>query len=252
MKKNLSKFADGFVHVVSIDGSSKLTAKDLQIPSDISSAAFFIVAAACLENSEIVIENVGLNPTRTAIIEVLKNFGAEIEILGEREVCNEIIGNLRVSGKENLQPKNISNIIGGEIIANLIDEIPILAVFATKIEGGLEIRNAGELRVKESDRIAAVVENLRRMNARRRRICGWLSRRKIRTQRRENRFFRRPSDRDGFCGRRAFCRRRNGNHRRGKRGGFVSRIFRELAEVVNRLRSDKEIKMLFQETKNTK
>jgi 3-phosphoshikimate 1-carboxyvinyltransferase len=151
---------------ISVSGGDKLTANDLRIPSDISSAAFFIVAAACLEDSEIVIENVGLNPTRTAIIEVLRGFGAEIEILGEKEVCNEIVGDLRVSGNKNLQSKIGSNIIGGKIIANLIDEIPILAVFATKVEGGLEIRDASELRVKESDRIASVVENLRRMNAR--------------------------------------------------------------------------------------
>ncbi len=156
---------DGYVQEISIDGSSNLMAKDLQIPSDISSAAFFIVAAACLENSEIVLRNVGLNPTRTAILEVLKNFGAEIEVFGEREVCNEIIGDLRVSGNRNFAPKPNLNIIGGEIISNLIDEIPILAVFGTQIENGLEIRDAAELRVKESDRIAAVVENLRRMNA---------------------------------------------------------------------------------------
>lgn len=151
---------------ISVSGGDKLTANDLRIPSDISSAAFFIVAAACLDTSEIVIENVGLNQTRTAIIEVLQSFGAEIEILGKREVCNEIVGDLRVSGSKNLQSKIDSNIIGGKIIANLIDEIPILAIFGTQIESGLEIRDAGELRVKESDRIASVVENLRRMNAR--------------------------------------------------------------------------------------
>jgi 3-phosphoshikimate 1-carboxyvinyltransferase len=156
---------DGFVQEISIDGSSRLIAKDLQIPSDISSAAFFIVAAACLDESEIVIKNVGLNPTRTAILEVLRSLGARIEIFNERESCREIIGDLRVSGSAHLQSENERNIIEGEIIANLIDEIPILAIFGTQVQGGLEIRNAAELRVKESDRIAAVVENLRRMNA---------------------------------------------------------------------------------------
>ena len=156
---------NGFVEEITIDGNSRLTAKDLNVPSDISSAAFFLVAASCLENSEIILENVGLNPTRTAIIEVLQNLGAEIEITSLREICNEMVGDLLVRGRENFAPKTISNIISGGIIGNLIDEIPILAIFGTQIAGGLEIRNAEELRVKESDRIKAVVENLRRMNA---------------------------------------------------------------------------------------
>lgn len=156
---------DGFIHEVSIDGNSNLTARDLNVPSDISSAAFFLVGAACLENSEIVLQNVGLNPTRTAIIEVLQKFGARIEIPDKREANGELVGDLRVIGKPSFTPHADSNIISGEIIANLIDEIPILAVFGTQLEGGLEIRNAEELRVKESDRIAAIVENLRRMNA---------------------------------------------------------------------------------------
>jgi 3-phosphoshikimate 1-carboxyvinyltransferase len=155
----------GFVHEVSIDGSSKLTAKDLNVPSDISSAAFFLVGAACLKSSELVLRNVGLNPTRAAVIEVLQKFGAKIEILNKSEKSGEIIGDLRVSGGVKFAQKSDSNIISGEIIANLIDEIPILAVFGTQINGGLEIRNAEELRVKESDRIAATVENLRKMNA---------------------------------------------------------------------------------------
>ncbi len=156
---------NGFVQEIWVDGSCKLFAKDLNVPSDISSAAFFIVASACLEKSEIVLENVGLNPTRTAIIEVLKSLGADIQVLNQKEICNEIIGDLLVRGRGKLARNSSSNLISGDIIANLIDEIPILAVFATQIETGLEIRGAEELRVKESDRIAAVVENLRRMNA---------------------------------------------------------------------------------------
>jgi 3-phosphoshikimate 1-carboxyvinyltransferase len=156
---------NGFVEVIFVDGNSHLVAKKLNIPSDISSAAFFIVAASCLKGSEIVLENVGLNPTRTAIIEILQNLGAEIEIINSREICNEAVGDLLVRGRENFAPKTLSNIIDGEIIGNLIDEIPILAIFGTQIESGLEIRDAAELRVKESDRIKAVVENLRRMNA---------------------------------------------------------------------------------------
>ncbi len=165
IEENYTKTKNSFVEEITIDGDSTLTAKDLNIPSDVSSAAFFLVAASCLKNSEIVLENVGLNPTRTAIIEVLQNLGAAIEVINSRERCNEIIGDLRVRGRENFVSTSSSNIISGEIIGNLIDEIPILAVFGTQIAGGIEIRNAEELRVKESDRIAAMVENLRRMNA---------------------------------------------------------------------------------------
>lgn len=151
--------------LISISGEDILTAKDLNVPSDVSSAAFFLVAAACLNGSEIVLKNVGLNPSRTGIIEALRNFGAEIEILNETELCNEPVGDLKITGSKTLNRKAETNLVGGEIIANLIDEIPILAVFGTQIEGGIEIRNAEELRVKESDRIAAVVENLKRMGA---------------------------------------------------------------------------------------
>ncbi len=165
IEENFVETENGFAHQVSVTGDSNLTARELQIPSDISSAAFFIVAAACLKNSEIVLQNVGLNPTRVAIIEVLRGFGAEIEVLHRREICNETVGDLLVRRRENFAPKVSSNKIGGEIIANIIDEIPILAIFGSQIENGLEVRGAQELRVKESDRIAAIVENLRRMNA---------------------------------------------------------------------------------------
>ena len=150
---------------ISVSGDAELTARDLHVPSDISSAAFFLAAAACLEGSEIVLPNVGLNPTRKAVVEVLQNFGAEIEVLNFKEIGNEPIGDLRVRGRGRLKSKLSSNVIKGKIIANLIDEIPILAVFGTQIEGGLEIREASELRVKESDRIRSVVENLRKMGA---------------------------------------------------------------------------------------
>jgi len=165
IEENFIEKENGFAEEIFVDGNSELVAKNLNIPSDISSAAFFLVAASCLKNSEIVLESVGLNPTRTAIIEILQNLGAEIEIINSREICNEAVGDLLVRGRENFTPKTVSNIIDGEIVGNLIDEIPILAIFGTQIESGLEIRNAAELRVKESDRIKAVVENLRRMNA---------------------------------------------------------------------------------------
>jgi 3-phosphoshikimate 1-carboxyvinyltransferase len=148
-----------------VSGQGNLSAQNLEIPADVSSAAFFVVAAACLEGSEIVMENVGLNPTRTAFLNILRRFGADIEISGERAIDNEPRGTLRVSGGKKFHNVSASNVIRGENIAGLIDEIPILAVFGTQIESGLEIRDAGELRFKESDRIAAIVENLRRMDA---------------------------------------------------------------------------------------
>lgn len=150
--------------ILSVPGEAELVARDINVPGDISAAAFFIVAASCLEGSEAVLKNVGLNPSRTAVLEALRNFGAEIEILNKREVCNEPVGDL-VIRKKGPPPPATSNILSGPAIANLIDEIPVLAVFGTQVEGGLEIRDARELRVKESDRIAAVVENLRRMGA---------------------------------------------------------------------------------------
>ena len=165
IEENFIEDGSEFIHRVSIDGNSKLTAKDFEVPSDVSSAAFFLVAGSVLENSEIVLKNVGLNKTRTAIVEVLQNFGADIEVLNKKEICGEIVGDLEVKGRENLSPKIKSNLISGELVAALIDEIPILAVFGSQLENGLEVRNAEELRVKESDRIKSVVENLRRMNA---------------------------------------------------------------------------------------
>lgn len=165
LEEKFIESGDGCVHEISISGASELTARDLNIPSDISSAAFFLAAAACLENSDLLLKNIGFNSTRRAVVDVLQSFGAEIEILNQREVCNEPIADLRVTGSKNLSPKVSKNIIAGDVIANLIDEIPILAIFGTQLENGLEIRNAQELRVKESDRIKAVVENLRAMNA---------------------------------------------------------------------------------------
>jgi 3-phosphoshikimate 1-carboxyvinyltransferase len=151
---------------ISVSGDATLTARDFRVPADISSAAFFLVAAGCLKNSDLTIKNVGLNPTRRAIVDVLQNLGAGVEISNQSENCNEPIGDLRVTGNLNSNPRrNDSNVLRGRIIANLIDEIPILAIFGTQLENGLEIRDAAELRVKESDRIKAVVENLRRMNA---------------------------------------------------------------------------------------
>lgn len=149
---------------ISVDGGSEIIAADVFVPGDISSAAFFLVAAACLRESEIILPSVGLNPTRTAVIDVLRTFGVEITISEVRTLSVEPVGDIRVRGglgKSSAANDNLK----GNIIAHLIDEIPILAVFGTQLEAGLEVRDASELRVKESDRISAVVENLKRMKA---------------------------------------------------------------------------------------
>jgi 3-phosphoshikimate 1-carboxyvinyltransferase len=153
--------------VVSLEGGARLTARDLTVPGDISSAAFPLAAAALLRGSELELEAVGLNPTRAAVLETFRALGVALEVSDARERSNEPTGDVRVSGAGGLAPTaSGANVIRGAAVAQLIDELPVLAVVGTGVEGGLEIRDARELRVKESDRIAATVENLRAMGAR--------------------------------------------------------------------------------------
>lgn len=154
-------FAEG--GLVSVSGESRLTARPLSVPSDISSAAFFLVAAAMLQGSDLVLPNVGINSSRIAVIDVLRKLGAEIEIANPHEMNNESVGDMRVKGGLQL-PAEVA-VIEGAVIANLIDELPILAILGTQLPEGLMVRDAAELRVKETDRIAAVCDNLRRMGA---------------------------------------------------------------------------------------
>ena len=142
-------------------GSGKLTAKSLDVPGDLSSAVFFIAAASLFADSNLLIHNVGLNPTRTAILDVFASMGAAVQILGLRSSQGEIVGDLAVKGAS-LK----GGVIAGEQIPLVIDELPMLAALGPYTEEGIEIRDAAELRVKESDRIAALAENLRRMGAR--------------------------------------------------------------------------------------
>jgi 3-phosphoshikimate 1-carboxyvinyltransferase len=141
-------------------GAGKLVARSLHVPGDISSAVFFIAAASLLGDSSIAIHNVGLNPTRTAILDLFAGMGAAIQMLSLQSSHGEIIGDLAVKGAV-LR----GGVIQGEQIPLVIDELPMLAALGPYTEEGIEIRNAGELRVKESDRIAALAENLRRMGA---------------------------------------------------------------------------------------
>lgn len=135
---------------------SDIIPKNLEIIGDISSAAFFIAAALTIPNSDIILKNVGLNPTRTGILDVVKYMGGNIEILDTKEICGEIIGDLHVKYTEKLSGLEIS----GEIIPRLIDEIPIIAILATQAEGETVVKDAQDLRNKESDRISALCSEL--------------------------------------------------------------------------------------------
>lgn len=139
---------------------SELKPQTIEISGDISSAAYFIAAGLIVPNSEIILQNIGLNPTRTGILDVLKSMGADIEILDKRTVSNEITGDLRVCTSD-LKSCEIS----GDLIPRLIDEIPVIAVLATQAEGTTVIKNAEDLRNKESDRIRAVVTELKKLGA---------------------------------------------------------------------------------------
>ena len=141
-------------------GHGTLTGRALDVPGDISSAVFFIAAASLFPESSLLIHNVGLNPTRTAILDFFLSMGAWIKTPSLRTAHGEVVGDLAVKGAT-LR----GGIIQGDTVPLLIDELPMLAALGPFTEEGIEIRDAAELRVKESDRIAALAENLRRMGA---------------------------------------------------------------------------------------
>uniref|UniRef100_A0A7C4AJR7 3-phosphoshikimate 1-carboxyvinyltransferase n=1 Tax=Thermodesulfovibrio aggregans TaxID=86166 RepID=A0A7C4AJR7_9BACT len=142
-----------------IPPADKLSSFDIAIPNDFSSAAFFIGGACIVPDSEILIKNVCLNETRTGFLEVLKTMGATIEILNIREQAGEPVGDILVKTATELKATTVK----GEIIPRLIDEFPILCVVATQAEGTTLIRDAKDLRAKESDRIKAMTTELRKM-----------------------------------------------------------------------------------------
>ncbi len=145
---------------ISLRGGQELSAAHVSVPGDISSAAFFLVAGAIVPNSKLVLHNVGLNPTRYGIIEVLEKMGAKISIQQEQNTSHEETGTVVVESS-NLQGTEI----GGELIPRLIDEIPIIALLATQANGRTVIKNAEELKVKETNRIDAVVNELQKLGA---------------------------------------------------------------------------------------
>lgn len=146
---------------IDINPVEELFSQDIYVPGDISSAAFIIVGALITKGSEVIIKNVGLNETRTGIIDVVKNMNGNIEIINKNLVNGEIVGDLLVR----FSPDLTSTTIDKEIIPRLIDEIPIIALLATQAEGTTIIKDAHELKVKESNRIKAVVDNLKQMGA---------------------------------------------------------------------------------------
>ena len=147
---------------VTISGPQTLTAIEASVPGDMSSAAFFLCAAALFPGSSLVLDGLGLNPTRAALLDVLTALGAKISMLHLEEKHAELVGTVQVSAPgEGLGSTQIS----GALAAQLIDELPVLAAIAPYTRGGIRIRDAKELRVKESDRIALVAGNLRAMGA---------------------------------------------------------------------------------------
>lgn len=150
---NIKKGYDDNGYFVEVEKSS-LIEKDIEIPGDISSAAFFMVAGAIVKNSDIVIKNVGINPTRTGILDVFDQAKINYKLLNKRMLANEPVSDIQVSYSENIEPFEIK----GDLVPRLIDEIPILAVLATRANGKTVVKDAKDLRNKESDRIKAIVE----------------------------------------------------------------------------------------------
>jgi 3-phosphoshikimate 1-carboxyvinyltransferase len=146
---------------VTLTPPEELAPVDITVPGDFSSAAFFIVAALIIPGSEVLVRNVGVNPTRTGLLDVLMRMGAEVEILNQREVSGEPVADILSKYTPDLRATEVKE----EEIPKAIDEFPVLTVAATQAEGITIIRGASELRVKESDRIAAMVSELRKMGA---------------------------------------------------------------------------------------
>lgn len=143
---------------VRLQGGAKLTGRELVVPGDLSSACFFLVASLLMKQADLVIHGVGLNPTRSSLLDFLVGMGAQIRIVNVQQIGGELIGDLRVKSS-----KVSGGVIEGALTAALIDELPALAVLGAASEGGLVVRDAAELRVKETDRIATVEAGLKRM-----------------------------------------------------------------------------------------
>ena len=150
---------------ISIKAGQPISPGGFTVPADISAGAFFMVGAACLPDSDVTLLGVGMNPSRSAIIKVLNGLGVMTETAGLEDRSNEPTATIRIRG--GLQGNGLGGParISGPLIPNLIDEIPILAILGTQLSDGLEVRDAAELRHKETDRISAIVNNLKLMGA---------------------------------------------------------------------------------------
>ena len=159
---NRTTAASGDVAKLSIPGNQTLKAIDATIPGDISSAAFFLCAALLFPDSNLILDGVGMNPTRASLLDVITSLGGKIKVLNVEEHHGELVGTLQV----NVSPNGLRGMhIEGALAAQIIDELPVLAAIAPYTSDGIIIRDARELRVKESDRIALVAKNLRAMGA---------------------------------------------------------------------------------------
>ena len=147
---------------LSIPGGQRLKAIDATVPGDLSSAAFFLCATLLFPDSNLVLDSIGMNPTRAALLDVITALGGKIKVLNVEEHHGELIGTIQV----NVAPGGLKGVeIGGALSAQIIDELPVLAAIAPYTRDGITIRDAKELRVKESDRIALVAKNLKAMGA---------------------------------------------------------------------------------------
>lgn len=144
--------------VITLRSGAKLAGRELFVPGDLSSACFFLVAALLMKDSDLILQGVGLNPTRSALLDFLIGMGANIKVSDMSQVAGEVMGNLRVRAS-----KVTGGQMQGSLTAALIDEIPALAVLGATTEHGLTVRDASELRVKETDRIATIEQGMRRM-----------------------------------------------------------------------------------------
>jgi 3-phosphoshikimate 1-carboxyvinyltransferase len=150
---------------ISVEGPARFTGGAMRIPGDVSSAAYFVAAAMLLSGSELTIEGVGLNPTRAAFLSVLSSWGGEISTDDIQTERNEPYGTINIRGGIRANAGDTERTLDRAMIPSLIDELPLLAVVGSQVEGGIHIRNASELRLKESDRLAVTAANLRRMGA---------------------------------------------------------------------------------------
>lgn len=153
--------------LVALNGPAHLNPREILIPGDVSSAAYFVAAAALLPESSLEIKDVGINPTRALFLKQFRDAGLDVEVTAAREDNSEPVGTIQAGGlpRQRSAQTDSPMMIQGLVVPQLIDELPLLAVVGSQIEGGIEIRDAAELRVKESDRIATTVRNLRAMGA---------------------------------------------------------------------------------------